>query len=440
MTPCHEYADSSFELNLLRSFTSVAVGTSTARKCRQASGRERTKQFSHGFEAGRRQFTLGRWPAVIGVIVLLSFGLLGCTGRDIGGVGAGWNGLTARDGVVYVGTKDGRVQALTDNGFEGVRPGWTFPQAEGTDDLQGVYSTPIVVGNLLFVAAENGYLYALDLENGSVSDRGWRRPQGQPEGLEPLVSGPAYDPINQLVIVTSEDGNLYAYDDDTGEQIWDRPFSAGDKIWSTPAISNGVAFFGSHNGYVYSVNLATGEEEWSQGTDGVVAGRPLLVNGMVVAGSFDKKLYAFDVQDGTPRWQFEGENWFWAGAVSNGDLIFAPNMDGHIYALDTEGVLQWKFDAGDSIVSPPALVPRGLVVAARNGRLTLLDISSGEGRTSDQRVLSSQTLGDAQIRAPIVAIGESVYVGSEDGSVRRIEVKGGQVQMWCWHHENTVCN
>ena len=440
MTPCHEYWDPLFELNLLRSFTSSAAGTSTAQSCGRASGRDSNEKSSHSLDTGKRRFLPVQWVAFLFASVLLIVGATSCTGRDIGGVGAGWNGLAASDGIVYVGTKDGRVQALSDNGFEGVRPSWTFPQAEGTNDLQGVYSSPIVVGNLLYVAAENGYLYALDVENGSISDRGWRRPQGQPERLEPLVSGPAYDPINDLVVVTSEDGNLYAYDDDTGEQIWDRPFSAGDKIWSTPAVSNGVAFFGSHNGYIYSVNLATGEEEWSRRTDGVVAGRPLLVDGMVVAGSFDKKLYAFDAQDGTPRWQFEGTNWFWAGAVSNGDLIFAPNMDGHIYALDTDGILQWKFDAGDSIVSPPVLVPRGLVVAARNGRLTLLDISTSEGRSSDQRVLSSQTLGDSQIKAPIVAVGESVYVGSEDGSVRRIEVKGGQVQMWCWHHENTVCN
>ena len=377
------------------------------------------------------------WVAVVATIVIC---LGACTGRDIGGVGQGWNGLTASNGVVYVGTKDGRVQALIDNGFEGVRPGWTFPQSEGTDGLQGVYSSPLVAGGLLYVAAENGYLYALDVDTGNVSDRGWRRPLGIQEQLESLISSPAHDPINELVLITSEDGKLYGYDDDTGEEIWDQPFSTGDKIWSTPAVGNGEAFFGSHDGNVYSVNLSTGEENWSFRTGGVVAGKPLLVGGMVVVGSFDKKLYALDARDSSLRWEFGGENWFWAGAVSNGNLIFAPNMDGHIYALDLDGNLQWKYDAGDSIVSPPVLVPRGLAVAARNGRLVLLDVSSSGTRSSDQRVLSSQTLGDSEIRSPIVAVGDSVYVGSEDGTVRRVEVKGGQVQMWCWHHENTVCN
>ena len=377
---------------------------------------------------------------MLAVTALFALGLTACTGRDIGGVSTGWNALAASNGVVYIGTKDGRVQALIDNGFEGIRAGWTFPQSEGTDDLEGVYGTPIVAGGMLYVAAENGYLYALDLENGNVSDRGWRRPLGILENLEPLVAGPAYDPINELVLITSEDGNLYGYDSDTGEQVWDQPFPTGDQIWSTPAVSNAVAFFGSHDHHIYSVNVATGKENWSYETGGVVAGKPLLVNGMVVAGSFDKNLYALDADDASLRWQFEGGNWFWAGAVSNGQMIFAPNMDGYIYALDMEGNLIWKYDAGDAIVSPSVLVPRGLVVAARNGRLVLLDVTTSAGRSADQRILSSQTLGNAEIRAPIIAVGESVYVGSEDGSVRRVEVKGGQVQMWCWHHENTVCN
>ncbi len=405
----------------------------------QAAGIEPIPGDPRDRTAGERGIPFSRWLLLAALAGLLVFALAGCT-RDIGGVSSGWNALASSDGVVYVGTKDGRVQALVDNGFEGVRPGWSFPQAEGADNLKGVYSPPVVVGQLLYVAGESGFVYALEVGTGSASDRGWRRPLGQPQNLEPLVAGPAYDPINELLLVPSEDGRLYGYIADTGESLWDRPFIAGDKIWSTPVVSNGVAYFGSHDGNIYAVNTATGEEEWKFETGGVVAGRPLLFDGMVLAGSFDKNLYALDAVDGDLRWQFEGDNWFWAGAVTNGETIFAPSMDGNIYALDRNGILQWQYDTGDSIVSPPVLVPRGLVVAPRNGRLLLLDVSTSADRTAAQRLLSSQSLGDAQIKAPLVAVGESVYVGSEDGSVRRVEVKGGQVQMWCWHYENVQCN
>ena len=376
---------------------------------------------------------------LLALVAVLVLALTGCT-RDIGGVSSGWNALASSNGVVYVGTKDGRVQALVDNGFEGVRPSWSFPQAEGTDNLNGVYSPPVVVGRLVYIAGEAGHLYALDVESGSPSDRGWRRPQGQSQDLEPLVAGPAYDPINELLLVPSEDGNLYGYIADTGESLWDMPFDTDDRIWSNPVVSDGVAYFGSHDGNIYAVNTATGKLKWSRQTEGVVAGKPLLFNGMIIAGSFDKNLYALDADNGDIRWQFEGENWFWAGAVTNGDTIFAPSMDGHVYALDRNGILKWKYDTGESIVSAPVIVPRGLVVAPRDGRLLLLDVTSSADRTAAQRLLSSQSLGDAEIRAPLVAVGESVYVGSDDGSVRRVEVKGGQVQMWCWHYENTQCN
>ena len=374
------------------------------------------------------------------VVLLLVPVLAACTGRGIGGTSSGWNALVSDDGMVYVGTKQGEVKALIDNESGDVRESWTFPTPGSSIDLEGVYNTPLVVGDLLYVSAQNGVLYALDKESGTVSDKGWRQPFGEPQELLPLIGGPAYDPINELVVVASEDGRLYGYDADTGESIWS-PFTAGDKIWSTPAIREAVAYFGSHDENIYAVSLANGREIWNYPTGGVVAGRPLLLSNfgrqMVVAGSFDKKLYALDATDGTLLWDFEADNWFWAGAVTDGQTIFAPNMDGNIYALDFDGNLEWKHEVGSSIVSPPVLVPRGLVVVNKQGKLSLLDISSNPGR---QRELFSLTLGDAEVKAPLFVAGESVYVGSQDSTVRRVEVKGGPVVLWCRHTKDGRCN
>ena len=48
-----------------------------------------------------------------------------------------------------------------------------------------------------------------------------------------------------------------------------------------------------------------------------------------------------------------------------------------------------------------------------------------------QRVLFNQKIGDAEIKAPLFAVGDSVYVGSQDNTVRRIDFKGGQRNVWC---------
>lgn len=375
-----------------------------------------------------------RISLLAGVFVLI-LSLAACP-QDIGGVSSGWNAIAVGDEVLYVGTKDGRVQALTDRG-DGVLPQkWSYPASQDSDEsLDGVYSTPLLASGLLYVAAENGYLYALDPENGGDSGRGWRRAVGQEL---PLVGGPKYEPVNGLVVVGSEDGNLYSYFADSGEPSW--RFQAGDKIWSTPVVGNldGIPaiYFGSHDGNVYAVNAADGRELWRFQTGGVVAGRPLLLDRMIIAGSFDKKLYAIDAFDGSKLWEFEGGNWFWAGAVSNGTTIFAPNMDGRVYALDRSGIRQWEFDAGSEIVSPPVLVPRGLVVANRYGDLILLDVA----RNASQRELHRLTLGDAEVKAPIYAVGDTVYVGSDDGSARRVEVheqfsEAVLTARACWKHD-----
>ena len=376
------------------------------------------------------------------MVAMLTLTLAACTGRDIGGVASGWNAVAVDGGVVYVGTKDGWVQALQDGDSDVPLGLWRFPRSDSgsSEDLRGVFGTPLVAQGLLFVAAESGFLYALDPENGSADDRGWRRPRGQPQDLASLVAGPAYDPVNRLVLSPSEDGRLYAYNADSGEEAetWSTAFQAEDKIWSTPVVGTldgiAMAWFGSHDHHVYAINTSTGEEIWSYRTDGVVAGRPLLFDGMVIAGSFDKKLYALDARDGSRLWDFEGDNWFWAGAVTNGSTIFAPNMDGSIYALNRDGILQWQYDSGAPIVSRPVLVPAGLAAANRNGELVLLDVARG----NSQRELRKLTLGNSEITAPLYAAGESIFVGSQDGSVRRVDATTRRPleEWWCWHPEN----
>ena len=424
---------------MLRRFFLPANNTGAASETSRETVPALAKYGLPGRDARSRSGFTARPILLVAAAVLLSLTLLACT-RDIGGVSSGWNALVVGEGVVYVGTKDGRVQALTDRGDGDFPEKWRYPGSQDSDiSLQGVYGTPLLAAGLLYVTAEDGYVYALDPENGSVSERGWRRPLGQTSNPEPLVGGPAYEPVNRLVLVPSEDGMLYSYDAETGEPVW-KPFETGDKIWSTPTVGSldgiPVIYFGSHDGNVYAINASDGTLVWSHRTGGVVAGKLLLLDGMVVAGSFDKKLYALDAWDGSPLWEYEGQNWFWAGAVSNGRTIFAPSMDGHVYALDRSGNLQWKHNVGEEIVSPPVLVPKGLVVASRDGDLVLLDVAAN----SEQREMHRLTLGDAEIKAPLYAVGNSVYVGSDDGSARRVEVHDQfsaaiLTPRACWNHE-----
>lgn len=385
-----------------------------------------------------------KWGLLCLSSVLLAILLAGCA-RGLGGSSSGWSPAVASEGMVYVGTKQGEVKALEDRGPEGVQVKWTYPPAGG-EGLQGVFNTPVVGKNLLYVSGVDGYLYAMDKETGLISGgAGWRRATSAVQDskgerdLNPQTGGPALDPVLNVVVVGSSDGNLYAFDSESGDPLPWSPFSTGDKIWSTPVIHDGVAYFGSHDQYVYAVSLKDGEQLWRFPTGGAVVARPLLFEDTVVIGSFDKKLYGIDADSGKELWQISGKNWFWAGAVANEGTIFAPSMDGNVYALNGDGNLLWKHQIGSAIVSTPALLPRGLVVVGKEGKLSLLD--PNPGAIGPAREISFLFIRDTEIKAPLFALEDSVFVGAQDNTLRRLDVKGTQVlQIWCFHAKDTQCN
>jgi outer membrane protein assembly factor BamB len=370
--------------------------------------------------------------------------LAGCT-QNLGGSSTGWSPAAASEGVVYVGTKQGEVKALTDNGLEGVRVKWTFrPQklkkgvlTEAKNGLQGVFHSPVIGEDLVYVSGVDGYLYAIDKRDGAISSStGWQRPPLQEKALDPLVSGPVLDTDTDTLVVGSEDGNLYAYDAETGEPLPWSPFATGGKIWSTPVVRDGVIYVGSQDHNVYAVSLEDGQKLWQFPTGGAVVAPPLLLEDTVVIGSFDRKLYGIDARDGKLSWQFEGKNWFWAGAVANNKTVFAPSMDGNIYALDHKGNFLWKYQVGSPVVSTPVLLPRWLVVAGKDGKISVLDPNPSDIGT--RREISAFFI-DAEVKAPLFVLGDSVFVGAQDSTVRRIEVKGNQILMWCFHTKDLQC-
>ena len=315
---------------------------------------------------------------------------------------------------------------------------------------QGAFDLPAFGERLMYISGIDGYLYAIDRDflgpGGDGMDHSWLQPVGEEEDLQPLVAGPALhpDPVVPIVVVGSEDGNLYGYDAEFGgDPLW--TFSTGDKIWSTPVIKDGIAYFGSHDEYVYAVNVFDGTEEWRYATGGAVAGRPLLFNGMVVVGSFDKKLYALEADSGVIRWEIEGNNWFWAGPVADERTIFAPSMDGNIYAVDGNGQRLWKCDLGSAIVSRPALVSGALVVAAKNGNvISLLDTDPNildPDPTEDckKRLIDSEFVTDAEIKAPLFVAGTTIFVGTQDNTVVRLDLgtrRTGREDLdetWCFN-------
>ena len=124
-------------------------------------------------------------------------------------------------------------------------------------------------------------------------------------------------------------------------------------------------------------------------------------------------------------------------------------MDGKVSALDENGALLWEYDLGAPIVSSPALLQRGLVVATVEGKLSVLRATEASHGAAQE--IASLTVGDAEVKAPLSRLpdrivaglpepADSVYIGSDDGTVRRVQVLSGINIQWCYDtRENTRC-
>ncbi|MBI2873144.1 MAG: PQQ-binding-like beta-propeller repeat protein [Chloroflexi bacterium] len=360
-------------------------------------------------------------PRKVFVLLLLAFVLAlasGCTGRNLTAA-TGWSGATLSGDLLYLGTMEGRVLALEVASLGSER--WRFPKGDKDERLEPVYGPPAVTDGRVYVGTYGGKVYALDAASGN---KVWEFDTGGQ-----IVGGPAV--ADGLVAIGYADG-LYVIDAQDGGRRCRFPAQGKiGKVWSTPAIAQGVVYFGSLDYNVYAVNLADCQERWRFPTKGAVAATPLVHQGVVYVGSFDRTFYALDdtalAEDRERKvlWTFQGaKNWFWSGVVTDGELVFVPSMDWRLYALRIrDGTLAWgsAFDAGGPILSTPTIAGSRVTVASDAGRVHVLDRRSGAEEWSYKV--------DAKVRAPLVAAGDRVYLSALDHSVRAVNVERGR-QEW----------
>lgn len=286
------------------------------------------------------------------------------------------------NGIAYVQSHAGVLYAL--NAANGrrvwrIRFGADAPLAWGHESGDFYDSSAAVAGPRLFVGAGDGYLYAIDRGTGHVV---WRARTGGRVRSSPAVEGTS-------VYVGSFDGDLYAFDAGSGTQKWrfateGAALRSGDfgydrrSIQSSPAVSNGAVFFGSRDGFVYSVDAATGKLRWRY--DHHISWSntsPAVERGLVFAGTSDGCfVQALDRRSGTQRWRFTTASNVFASVSSSGGAVYAADWSGTVYALDeATGKELWRSRITPSrIFSTPAIESQRLFVGSDDGTVTAYNL------------------------------------------------------------------
>jgi outer membrane protein assembly factor BamB len=302
------------------------------------------------------------------------------------------------NGVVYVGSTDGNVYAITT--ANPPQKLWSF--TTGGE----VVSSPMVVNGVVYVSSFDGNVYALHAAATPAGQLIWSFNSRSPNWSSPTV-------VNGVVYVGADTGLLYALNASTGQPIWDYNTGTGDAIHGSPTVVNGVVYVSNEAGDVCAVNASTGVSFWTAcATVTGAADTPTVVDGVVYVGASGGTVTGFDASNGRPSgWQYTNLTGgsLTSPAIANG-LAYVGSSDDHVYAISTSipATQAWNFAAAGPTGEP----------AVANG---LVYVGAGDDNVYALEAIGLQKFwnyltGGPVVSSPAVANG-TVYVGSNDKNV-----------------------
>jgi outer membrane protein assembly factor BamB/tetratricopeptide (TPR) repeat protein len=280
---------------------------------------------------------------------------------------------------------------------------------------QGAIDGPPTVGLLggeagsravVFFGSRDGNVYARDVLRGLEAIAPFRT-DGQ------VVSSPLV--VGEVVYVGSTEGTLYALDAATGQGMW--TFSTGAEIRAAPAFAEGVVYVGSMDGKLYALDAATGEKRCESNAVGPISASPVVAGDKVLVGSSAQDLWEFGAADCRLNFTYRtGTPVEVSPAVSDG-VIYVPSTNKVLaIELDTNEDV-WVFaDAGGAIRSSPVVASGVLYVGSDDGYLYAVDTETGTTLwkwKTDGRVRSSPAIADG-----------AIFFGSFDGFVYAVGGEG----------------
>lgn len=138
------------------------------------------------------------------------------------------------------------------------------------------------LGPRVFLGTHAGIVLAVDWRAGRVA---WSFKDAERE-FPYLASAAVRD---RLAVTCGRDKRCRAFDAESGALRWE--FACGGRIDSSPVISGARVYFGSGDGIVHGLELATGREVWRFETGSAVSASPAIGEGCLVIGTEDGALY-----------------------------------------------------------------------------------------------------------------------------------------------------
>lgn len=231
-----------------------------------------------------------------------------------------------------------------------LRREWSVSVGNGQGDTY-TEITPVIDGESIYAASEDGNVMAIDLESGDVR---WR------SRLRIEITGGVGAGAG-MVMVGTEDAEIVALDQVTGEIIWRNAVSS--EVLSPPQTNGDIVVAQTVDGKLVALDADSGEQRWTYETTLPAltlrgTSKPVITPAdSVIAGFSNGTLISVSAEDGVWRWEErvavpEGQYDIDRVIDVDGDLlldgnrILASSYQGNLMAFDiATGRIVWGLEA-----------------------------------------------------------------------------------------------
>lgn len=324
---------------------------------------------------------------VIITLLLLSIFISACSSAIY--ASTGWHGLAANSDTIYLAAGP-QVYAIDMNTHS---EKWRFP--EKANSRIAFYANPVLTNDgQLLVPSYDHKLYVLDPATGKEQ---W----SFSESKNRLVASPLV--IENIAYQPSTDGNIYAIDLKTHQQVWKQ--ETGDPIWAQPAdnANCNCVFVASMDHFVYSFDASNGRQIWKTDMGGAIVGTPAVSSdGSLYVGTFGKQMIALDASNGNIQWRFDTQDWVWSGPALDNKVLYFGDLAGNFYALNaTDGTKMWSNKENNPIVDMPVVEQDKIYFTTESDTLYIL--------STDGATVNSKAIGGVIYSSPVLT-GDSILV------------------------------
>ena len=290
----------------------------------------------------------------------------------------------------------------------------------------GIYCSPAVEKDKVFIGDDMGYLTAYALKDGKAL---WRFQSGKRIVGTPTVS-------EGIVVFGSADCKIYGLNAQNGNLLW--IVKASEPVLGAVTIDNGTAYIGASDHTFRAINTSNGEIKWTfTGVKGYIETKPLVTDSKIIFGAWDNTLYALNKADGRELWK-------WTGGLTR--MHFSPAAvwpvaaEGKVFITDPQRAMTAiEIETGNTVWRTFQSMVRETIGLSEDGERiyskTMNDsIVCYSTKGSHPHELWASNVGFGYEHAPSMQVEKDgiVFGSTKEGLIFALEAKTGKV---LWKHK-----